>query len=134
MWRPVVVGILRQRDSKILIGLRPSHAFLGDCWEFPGGKMELGEGPEEALTRELQEELGITEVTLEPFCFSATASHRENSNSILLLFYKIKKWKGTPKPLYHRQLKWVQTKELWELPLLESSKQNLESICEMIKS
>ena len=57
-WVPVVTGILRKGEH-ILVGLRPEGKNLAGQWEFPGGKMEVGESPESALKRELQEELSI---------------------------------------------------------------------------
>ena len=57
-WIPVVAGLIRRKDS-FLLGLRPTGHSLPGVWEFPGGKIELGESPEEALKRELREELGI---------------------------------------------------------------------------
>ena len=57
-WLPVVAGVLI-KDGKTLLGQRPEHKSLPGLWEFPGGKIELGETPEQALRRELKEELAI---------------------------------------------------------------------------
>ena len=59
IWIPVSTGIIVS-DDKVLIGMRPKEKNLPGLWEFPGGKIELGESPEQALARELEEELGIT--------------------------------------------------------------------------
>ena len=60
-WIPVVAGILK-KDQMILVGQRPENHTLAGLWEFPGGKIELGETPEEALARELNEELEVLNV------------------------------------------------------------------------
>ena len=135
MWKPIVIGILKQAEGKVLVGLRPSQAFMGNYWEFPGGKMELNETPEKALVRELREELGLTEVTLRSLVLAITAKgvvHREKE-SILLLFYKVEDWKGEPQPLYHQELRWVPLDELWNLKLLPANKMNLGRLCEIIE-
>ena len=56
----VVAAALVDADDRVLIAQRPAHKALGGLWEFPGGKIEPGERPEQALIRELDEELGIT--------------------------------------------------------------------------
>src|SRR5687768_6282514 len=63
----VVAGIIR-KENKILIARRSSHKSLGGKWEFPGGKIEQGENPKDALERELFEEFNITTTTREYFC------------------------------------------------------------------
>ena len=151
MWTPIVIGILKQKGGRALLGLRPSQAFMGNYWEFPGGKMELGETPEEALVRELKEELGVTEVTLGSLGFASASTagafdkkrgsfkptpstfSTPPNTSMLLLFYEVKIWKGTPKPLYHRELKWVQAQDLGGLDLLPANKAHLKRLCEMIE-
>jgi len=54
-----VVGVLHNKDQQILIAKRQSHQFMGGFWELPGGKIEHGESPEVAISRELNEELGV---------------------------------------------------------------------------
>ena len=58
VWIPVVTGLI-QKEGMVLMGQRPRGNSLAGLWEFPGGKVELGESPEQALERELREELGI---------------------------------------------------------------------------
>ena len=135
MWKPIVIGILKQKGGKVLLGLRPSQAPMGDCWEFPGGKMERDETPEKALIRELREELGLEKVILGSLDFATTAtttSHQEKI-AMLLLFYRVREWKGTPQPLYHQKLRWVQPQELWNLELPPANRANLKRLCEMIE-
>ena len=59
-WQQVAVAVVRNPDGHILIAKRPEHLHQGGLWEFPGGKLEPGEGIEQALIREIQEEIGIT--------------------------------------------------------------------------
>ncbi len=65
----VSAAVLLHGD-RVLLTRRPPEAPLGGLWEFPGGKLEDGESPEEALSREIREELGIGIRDVEPFCFS----------------------------------------------------------------
>jgi 8-oxo-dGTP diphosphatase len=107
----VVACALIDPDGRVLIGQRPDGKKLAGLWEFPGGKIEPGERPEQALIRELQEELGITvkEPCLAPFAF---ASHSYTDSHLLMPLYVCRRWEGTPQPLEHAALKWVKPKDL----------------------
>lgn len=68
----VVCAVIRDEQGRLLAGLRPQGKHLGGMWEFPGGKVDPGESAEEALVRELREELGIevgVGAALEPVCW-----------------------------------------------------------------
>ena len=80
-------------------------------WEFPGGKVETGERPEEALIRELREELGIqvSEPCLAPFTF---ASHAYEDFALLMPLYVCRRWEGVATPREHEALKWVHPRDL----------------------
>jgi 8-oxo-dGTP diphosphatase len=84
---------------------------MGGLWEFPGGKIEPGETPEETLIRELSEELGITvkEACLAPFAF---ASHAYPDFHLLMPLYVCRRWESTPQALEHTALKWVRPKDM----------------------
>ena len=103
-------------DGRVLIAQRPAAKQMGGLWEFPGGKMEPGERPEETLIRELSEELGITvkEACLAPFSF---ASHSYADFHLLMPLYVCRRWEGTPEPREHSQIKWVRPKELTDYPM-----------------
>jgi len=107
----VAACALIDTDGRVLIAQRPEGKAMGGLWEFPGGKFEPGERPEEALIRELQEELGITvkEPCLAPFSF---ASHAYADFHLLMPLYICRRWEGTPQPREHTALKWVWAKDL----------------------
>ena len=103
-------------DGCVLIAKRPAGKVMAGLWEFPGGKIESGERPEDSLIRELKEELGIevTEACLAPFTF---ASHRYDEFSLLMPLYVCRRWTGIPRALEHQELKWVRTKDLQNYPM-----------------
>jgi 8-oxo-dGTP diphosphatase len=82
--RLVVVGII-QHGVRYLLTQRRAGSHLGGSWEFPGGKVEAGEAPADALRRELREELGAELADSEPLVFS---HHRYPEREVLVLFYR----------------------------------------------
>jgi 8-oxo-dGTP diphosphatase len=98
-------------DGRVLIAERPANKAMAGLWEFPGGKVEAGERPEDALIRELSEELGITvrEPCLSPLTF---ASHSDPTFHLLMPLYVCRRWEGTPQPLEHARLSWVRPNRL----------------------
>lgn len=92
----VAAAALIGADGKVLIAQRPAHKQLGGLWEFPGGKVEPGEAPEQALVRELEEELSliVEPRALEPFAF---ASHAYPDFHLLMPLYLAQRWQGEPK-------------------------------------
>ncbi|GAA0536483.1 8-oxo-dGTP diphosphatase [Rhizomicrobium palustre] len=112
----VAACALIDSDGRVLIAQRPPEKQMGGLWEFPGGKWEAGERPEETLIRELQEELGITvkEPCLAPFTF---ASHAYADFHLLMPLYICRRWEGIPQAKEHTALKWVRAKELSDYPM-----------------
>jgi 8-oxo-dGTP diphosphatase len=101
----VVAAALIAEDDRILLQKRPEGRSMAGLWEFPGGKLEVEEGPEAALVRELAEELaiGVEAPNLIPACFaSATIGERP----LLLLLYTCRKWSGTPVAVESPELGW----------------------------
>ncbi len=115
----VVACALIDPDGRVLIAQRPEGKRMAGLWEFPGGKMEAGERPEDCLIRELREELAITvrEPCLAPFTF---ASHSYPDFHLLMPLYLCRRWEGTPTPLEHQALKWVRPRALSEYPMPEA--------------
>ena len=103
-------------DGRVLIAQRPPGKAMAGLWEFPGGKVEPQERPEEALIRELKEELGIMvqEPCLAPFTF---ASHTYADFHLLMPLFVCRRWDGTPAPLEHTALRWVKPRDLSSFPM-----------------
>ena len=112
----VSAAALIDKDNRVLIAQRPDGKSMAGLWEFPGGKVEAGERPEEALIRELREELSIdvTEACLAPFVF---ASHAYDDFHLLMPLYVCRKWDGQPAPKEGQALKWVFARELKNYPM-----------------
>lgn len=112
----VAAVALVDADRRVLIAQRPEGKQLAGLWEFPGGKVEPGERPEETLIRELAEELDIRvkEPCLAPLTF---ASHRYPDFHLLMPLYVCRRWEGTPRALEHQALKWVEPGRLREYPM-----------------
>lgn len=113
----VAACALIDADGRVLIGQRAAHKEMAGLWEFPGGKLEGGERPEDALIRELHEELGIEvqEACLAPFIF---ASHSYETFHLLMPLYVCRRWQGIPRARAHLAIKWVKPAELtaWPMP------------------
>lgn len=103
-------------DGRVLIAQRPEGKSMAGLWEFPGGKVEDGETPEEALIREMFEELGIEtwESCLAPLTF---ASHTYEKFHLLMPLFACRKWKGTPQSREGQALKWVRVNQLRDYPM-----------------
>lgn len=106
--RTVTAAILIQ-DSKVLIGQRKIGKQMGGLWEFPGGKLEEGETPQECLAREMQEEFGI-EVNVGEF-FEESVYHYE-TGTIRLLAYRVQWQSGDMNPTDHQDFRWVSFEDL----------------------
>jgi 8-oxo-dGTP diphosphatase len=112
----VVAVALVDVDGRVLVSERPAGKQLAGLWEFPGGKVEPGERPEQTLIRELAEELGIRveEPCLAPLTF---ASHAYPDFHLLMPLYVCRRWTGTPRPMEGQALKWVRPKALRDLAM-----------------
>ena len=113
----VAACALVDSDGRVLIAQRPQGKPMSGLWEFPGGKVEHGERPEETLIRELKEELGITvsEACLAPLVF---ASHGYPDFHLLMPLYVCRRWDGTVTAREAQQLAWVKPNRLrdYEMP------------------
>ena len=115
----VAAAALIDASGRVLLTQRPQHKQLGGLWEFPGGKVEPGEAPEDALIRELKEELALT---VEPDALDAYAfaSHAYPDFHLLMPLYIVSRWSGDPKldPNAAQAMAWVNTRDLrnFEMP------------------
>jgi len=102
--------------DRILLGRRPIDKPMPGLWEFPGGKINLGETPEEALIRELKEELAIDtqESCLAPIAF---ASHRYDEFHLLMPLFICRVWEGIPHPIEGQELAWVTIGDMRNYPM-----------------
>ena len=112
----VAACALVDADGRILLAQRPEGKQLAGLWEFPGGKVEPGETPEETLIRELDEELGIkTKIPcLAPLTF---ASHTYDDFHLLMPLYVCRRFEGTAHGREGQAIKWVRSKALRDYPM-----------------
>jgi A/G-specific adenine glycosylase len=114
------VGIMeRKRDDKILIALRPNDAMLGGLWEFPGGKQEDGEKIQQAIERELKEELGVD---VKAYKELMQLKHAYSHFSITMHAWFCILISGEPKPKESQEVRWVSRDELQEFPFPKANK------------
>ena len=112
----VVAAALVDVDGRVLICQRPEGKQLAGLWEFPGGKLEAGETPEQCLIRELNEELGIEVkyACLAPFVF---ASYSYDDFHLLMPLYLCRRWEGVVERREHAALAWVEPMKLASYPM-----------------
>lgn len=111
----VAAAALIDATGNILLAQRPEGKAMAGLWEFPGGKIEADETPEQALVRELREELSITvsESDLRPITF---ASHTYENFHLFMPLYEVRTWRGTPAPIEGQKLAWVAPQDLHSYP------------------
>ncbi len=112
----VVAVALVDGDGRVLLSRRPEGKHMAGLWEFPGGKVDDGETPEQALIREMREELAIdtAQSCLAPFTF---ASHEYDDFHLLMPLYVCRVWKGIVTPREGQELKWLRPDELRDYPM-----------------
>ncbi|MBM3338122.1 MAG: NUDIX domain-containing protein [Betaproteobacteria bacterium] len=99
----VAVGILMKPNGEVLLGCRPEGKPYAGYWEFPGGKVEVGESILNALKREFAEEIGVQIISAEPWC---GVEHVYPHAHVRLHFFISREWLGEPRSLEGQQLAW----------------------------
>ncbi|RUZ79782.1 (deoxy)nucleoside triphosphate pyrophosphohydrolase [Mesorhizobium sp. M7A.F.Ca.US.006.01.1.1] len=112
----VAACALVDADGRVLLAQRPQGKQLAGLWEFPGGKVEPGETPEQCIIRELHEEIGIeTDIPcLAPLTF---ASHSYDDFHLLMPLFICRRFRGIAQPREGQALKWVRPKQMRDYPM-----------------
>lgn len=117
-WVDVAAGVITRADGSFLLGQRAEGTFYPGYWEFPGGKVEAGESPAEALARELDEELGIRAQSLRPW---VVREHAYEHARVRLHFFEVPAWSGEINDHVHSQLSWEYPDRLSVAPMLPAN-------------
>jgi 8-oxo-dGTP diphosphatase len=127
----VTAAVLIDNENRFLLAQRPKDKPMPGLWEFPGGKIHKNELPEEALVRELGEELGIE---VAPGClFPLTfASHPYPDFHLLMPIYACRVWRGEVTPREGQNIAWATKKDCRKYPMPEADKKVLPSLLELI--
>jgi 8-oxo-dGTP diphosphatase len=127
----VAACALIDADGRVLIAQRPEGKQLAGLWEFPGGKVEPGERPEECLIRELREELGIAvkEPCLAPLTF---ASFGYDTFHLLMPLWVCRRWEGQVTAREHQALKWVRPTKLRDYPMPPADEPLIPPLIELV--
>jgi 8-oxo-dGTP diphosphatase len=128
----VAAAALIDADSRVLIARRAEGKAFAGLWEFPGGKVEMDERPEEALVRELKEELGITveEACLAPLTF---VSFAYPDFHLLMPLYICGRWTGFVTAREHQALKWVPPKGLQAYPMPPADQPLIPALIDLLE-
>jgi 8-oxo-dGTP diphosphatase len=127
----VAAGILRDADGRILIAQRPPGGHVGGFWEFPGGKLNPGESPAEALCRELREEIGVSVEAATPFM---AYRHDYPERSVELHVFLVERFAGDPRGVEGQPLRWVSVTDFPSAGLLEADLPIAEELARLSRS
>jgi 8-oxo-dGTP diphosphatase len=112
----VAACALVDADGRVLIAQRPAGKAMAGLWEFPGGKIEPGEPPEQSLVRELKEELGIV-VNVDCLAPLTFASHAYPDFHLLMPLYVCRRWEGMVRALEGQKIAWARPNRLRDYPM-----------------
>jgi len=124
----VVAGALFDAEGRVLIAQRPAGKALAGRWEFPGGKVDVGESEHAALRRELREELGIEVIAARPFMRLA---HAYQDRDVELSLWIVERFAGEPRSLDAQALKWVSPAALAAEDILEADQPFITGLREL---
>jgi 8-oxo-dGTP diphosphatase len=124
----VVAAALYDSDGRVLIAERPAGKHMAGRWEFPGGKVDVGEAEAQALARELREELGIEVTSSRPFM---RLTHSYDDRDVELSMWIVERYSGAPKGLDGQRLKWVQPARLLDEDILEADRAFVEALARL---
>ena len=124
----VVAGALFDGEGRVLIAQRPAGKALAGRWEFPGGKVDVGESEHAALRRELREELGVEVIAARPFMRLA---HAYAERDVELSLWTVERFAGEPRSLDAQALKWVSPTALAAEDILEADQPFITGLREL---
>lgn len=107
---------LLDEEGRVLLAQRPEGKHMAGLWEFPGGKVDEGETPEEALVREMREELAL-DIAGAPLASLTFASHTYDEFHLLMPLYVCRDWRGEPTPQEGQSIAWVHPKDFGDYPM-----------------
>ena len=123
----VVIGIIIDTENKVLLNKRKKNTTLSGYWEFPGGKIKPNETLNQALSRELFEELGIKIGNTDPL---DSIEYQYSEHDVLLLPFRIIDYKGTPRGLEGQELMWCPLNRLQNVNILPANRFFIEMLFE----
>lgn len=121
----VAVAVVQRSDGRVLLAERPAHKVSGGYWEFPGGKFDAGENPEQALARELHEEIGVELDTAHRWL---TYEHTYPDKIVRLHFFRVTAWHGTPRGNEGQRVSWEDAYAPSVSPLLPANDKILSAL------
>jgi 8-oxo-dGTP diphosphatase len=121
----IAIGVIFDQQQKILVALRPEDKLQGGVWEFPGGKVEQGESVEQALNRELLEEVGISVKQAQPLI---QCDYRYKDHHVYLDVWCVTEFVGAAHGKEGQPIKWVSLQQLQKLPMLQANHPIVEAL------
>lgn len=121
----VAVAVVQRADGCVLLAERPKHKVSGGFWEFPGGKFDVGERAEQALARELHEEVGVELDRAQPWM---TYDHAYPDKIVRLHFFRVSAWHGTPHGREGQRVAWQDPAAITVAPLLPANDKMLQTL------